>query len=71
MPMPQLLLATTDHDGRVIAAQADDQRVRWQDLDTVVMAVEQFNQDCARAGIRRPPLPLPEVEIADDTDGES
>jgi hypothetical protein len=53
----------------VIAAQADNQRVRWRDLDVVVTAVEQFNADCAAAGITKlSPLSPPEEEIADDTD---
>jgi hypothetical protein len=47
-PMPKSLMLYTVND-RVVAARADDRRVRWKDLDTVVLAVQQYNRDCARA----------------------
>jgi hypothetical protein len=47
IPMPALLSVWT-LDDRVIAAWADDAQIRWQDLDTVVMGVEQYNEDCRR-----------------------
>jgi hypothetical protein len=48
IPMPECLLTFTDREGRVISAQADDKRIRWRDLDTVVTGVTQYNADVAR-----------------------
>jgi hypothetical protein len=48
IPMPHCLLLTTDGStGRVIAAMADDKQIRWQDIDTVLEGVRQFNADIA------------------------
>jgi hypothetical protein len=45
--MPGCLTIFTDHEGRVIAAWADELQIRWKDLDTVVRGVEQYNADIA------------------------
>jgi hypothetical protein len=56
IPMPRLLTLTTDHQGRVIAGQADGRRIRWRAIDIVVEGVQQFNADCARLGIVPEPV---------------
>jgi hypothetical protein len=50
IPMPECLMVTTDHDGRVIGAIADGQRIRWADLDTVTRGVQQYNADLDTRG---------------------
>jgi hypothetical protein len=48
LKMPQTLIVFTDLDGRPIAAVADGLSIRWTDLDIVLTAVRQFNDDCRR-----------------------
>ena len=66
IPMPSCLMMFTDADGKVIAATADGKQIRWRDLDIVVTAVEQYNEDCARLGITERPPSL----LEDENDGE-
>jgi hypothetical protein len=49
--MPESLMTFTDPSGRVIAAWADGNQIRWADIDVVVKGVRQYNLDCARQGI--------------------
>jgi hypothetical protein len=64
MPMPRCVICSMDGNDVVIAATADGRRIRWKDLDTVMLAVEQFNEDCARLGIMRPPMQELEPPVA-------
>ena len=66
IPMPSCLMMFTDAEGKVIAAAADGKQIRWRDLDIVVTAVEQYNEDCARLGITERPPSL----LEDENDGE-
>jgi hypothetical protein len=54
IPMPDYLMVITDRDSRVIAATADESRIRWADLDIVVKGVEQYNADLARRRAEAP-----------------
>ena len=47
IPMPRMLFTIVDGDGRVIAARADDLRIRWADLDIVTKGIKQYNSDLA------------------------
>jgi hypothetical protein len=68
IPMPTLLFMRTDRTGKPIAAWADDQRIRWRDIDVVVTGVRQYNEDCDRAGITSTPrLQPPEADEPTDT----
>jgi hypothetical protein len=56
IPMPKCVIAVAGRDDVIIAATADGKRVPWQHIDTVMLAVMQFNEDCARLGIVHPPM---------------
>jgi hypothetical protein len=66
--MPSCLIIHTDHDGRPIAVWADGARIRWKDIDCVVLAAEQYNRHLAEMGITAPPPPPTAPEDAEPDD---